>query len=108
MVVVAYQATVRIAVQGLAATAAVAPITNAAVAIGAICGISASIPVSIGLALSQTRERSVLGAPSAFYPQPPIVIIQRINTGDARRAICAQNQATRFIESREFKIVGEE
>ncbi len=95
-----------------------------AVVVGAVCGISASIPVTIGLVIAASRnwgrEESVRDAErgydygnNRFAPQPPVVIFAppqsaQLPYGLPQNQYVAPLSAPALGAPREFKIVGEE
>jgi hypothetical protein len=86
-----------------------------AVVVGAVCGISASIPVSIGLVIASANHWGRPAQEDAPSPnaQPPVVIV---NSPQPQMPYGFQPNPYYFpaampggtIESREFKIVGGE
>ena len=93
-----------------------------AVVVGAVCGISASIPVTIGLVIAASRnwgrEEGVreigydYGA-QRYAPQPPMVIFAPpqqtpLPYGFPQGQYVAPMSAPALGAPREFKIVGEE
>lgn len=93
-----------------------------AVVVGAVCGISASIPVTIGLVIATSRnwgrEESIreigydYGA-ARYVPQPPMVIFASpqqpsLPYGLPQSQYLAPPNAPALGAPREFKIIGEE
>ena len=95
-----------------------------AVVVGAVCGISASIPVTIGLVIAASRnwgrEESVreIGydyGGNRFTPQPPVVIVAppqlqqaQLPYGFPQNQYVAPMNAPALGAPRDFKIIGEE
>ena len=95
-----------------------------AVVVGAVCGISASIPVTIGLVIAASRnwgrEESVRDAErgydyrsNRYAPQPPMVIFAppqpaQLPYGFPQGQYVAPMSAPALGAPREFKIIGEE
>ena len=97
-----------------------------AVVVGAICGISASIPVSIGFVIAATRHWGQADnraeSPNHYYPeqrpyaqpQPPVIVISPPQQAaspyqypNAPFYLPPSNADTPF-NGREFKIIGDE
>lgn len=92
-----------------------------AVIVGATCGISASIPVTIGLVIAASRNwgreeplREIgydYGA-NRYAPQPPMVIFAppqpQLPYGYPQNQYVAPMNAPALGAPREFKIIGEE
>jgi hypothetical protein len=94
-----------------------------AVVVGAVCGISASIPVSIGLVIASShnwgrsegpREIGYDYGAHRYTPQPPVVIVSPPQTQAPYGLPYPQGQyvapaiAPMLGAPREFKIIGEE
>lgn len=94
-----------------------------AVAVGALCGIAASIPVSIGLVIAASRnwghndegyrEVSYDYASHRYAPQPPQMILlapqqSQAPYGHSQGQFYLPANAPAVGAPREFKIVGEE
>jgi len=93
-----------------------------AVVVGTVCGISASIPVSIGLVIASShnwgrretpREIGYDYGAHQYAPQPPVVIVsppqpQMPYGYPAQPYALPAPMNTNTIESRDFKIVGGE
>jgi hypothetical protein len=93
-----------------------------AVVVGAVCGISASIPMSLGLAIAASRNWGRNNTPreieydyssQRFAPQPPVYIVappqQPMPYGFApNQQYIAPPNVPMIGAPREFKIVGEE
>ncbi|MBI5032574.1 MAG: hypothetical protein HZB51_18770 [Chloroflexi bacterium] len=96
-----------------------------AVVVGAVCGISASIPVSIGLVIASgnhwgrndaPREVSYDYASQRFMPQPPIIIMSPPQMPMQSPYGFPPNYAERVVPPsvpalgapRDFKIIGDE
>jgi hypothetical protein len=92
-----------------------------AVVVGALCGISASIPVTVGLVIAASRHwgreepvREIgydYGA-NRYAPQPPVVILApsqpQLPYGFPQSQFVAPMNAPALGAPREFKIIGEE
>lgn len=94
-----------------------------AVIVGALCGISASIPITLGLviAISQNWGRSEppreigydYGA-HRFAPQPPVIVVappqmpMQAPYGTAPNSYYLPTSTSHPISPREFKIIGDE
>lgn len=98
-----------------------------AVVVGALCGISATIPVTLGLVIAASRnwgreepprEITYDYATNRYVPQPPIVIVAPPQSWQTTQAsspytfasgqYLAPVNAPTLGAPREFKIVGEE
>ena len=93
-----------------------------AVVVGAVCGISASIPMSLGLAIAASRNWGRNDAPREieydysshrFSPQPPVYIVTPPQSpmpyGYApNQQYITPSNVPSIGAPREFKIVGEE
>ena len=96
-----------------------------AVVVGAVCGISASIPVTIGLVIaasnnwgrpeSRDEPQRFYDAPRAYAPQPPLVIVSppqaQMPYGfppTPEQYYLPPSVSDGSFGSREFKIVGGE
>jgi len=94
-----------------------------AVVVGAVCGISASIPMSLGIAIAASRNWGHTNAPreieydyssQRFAPQPPVYIVapspqQPMPYGYApNQQYITPPNIPALGAPREFKIVGEE
>ncbi len=93
-----------------------------AVVVGAVCGISASIPVTIGLVIAASRNWGREESPreigydygsNRFAPQPPVVIFAppqpaQLPYGLSPSQYVAPPSAPALGAPREFKIIGEE
>ena len=91
-----------------------------AVVVGALCGISASVPISIALFIAASRNwgradvsaREELREPTRTYaPQPPFLVIAppQFNPAQYQQPqYFPTPMANNTIESRDFKIIGEE
>jgi hypothetical protein len=97
-----------------------------AVVVGALCGISATIPVTLGLVIAASRnwgreepvrEVSYDYATNRYVPQPPVVIVAPPQTMQAMQSspytfsnshYLAPMNAPALGAPREFKIIGEE
>lgn len=92
-----------------------------AVVVGAVCGISATIPVTLGLVIAASRNwgreepiREIgydYGA-HRYAPQPPVVILAppqaQLPYGYSPSQFVAPMSAPALGAPREFKIIGEE
>ncbi|MBI5028951.1 MAG: hypothetical protein HZB51_00385 [Chloroflexi bacterium] len=93
-----------------------------AVIVGAICGISASIPVSIALVIASSNHWGRREEPSESYydpsprryvPQPPVIIMSspqpQMPSGYPQNPYYFPAQSAQpSVEPREFKIIGGE
>ena len=99
-----------------------------AVVVGAVCGLSASIPMSIGLAIAASQNwgqppnnqpdyNAGLSEHRAHSPQPPLVVLNPPQY--AERGMYPYDRSQPFsyfptmpsnvvVKPREFKIIGEE
>ncbi len=92
-----------------------------AVVVGAICGISASIPVSIGLVIAANHNWGRTDIPREigydygshhFTPQTPMIIVSppqtQMSYGFQQGQYVAPSNAPMLGAPREFKIIGDE
>ena len=91
-----------------------------AVVVGALCGISASVPVSIALFIAASKNwgRGELSRPEVsephptYAPQPPFIVVAPPQFNPAQYQSAPQYFPTpmpnQLIESRDFKLIGEE
>ena len=91
-----------------------------AVVVGALCGISASIPVSIALFIAASRNwgraevasrEETMEPPRTYAPQPPFVVIAPPQFNPAQfqpPQYFPTPMPNNMLESRDFKIIGEE
>jgi hypothetical protein len=92
-----------------------------AVVVGALCGISASIPVSIALFIAasrnwgqgETTRPQAVEPPRAYAPQPPFIVIAPPQFNPQQYPQLPPQyfpapMPNNMIESRDFKIIGEE
>ena len=93
-----------------------------AVVVGALCGISASIPVSIALFIAASKNwgrTEQLGEEPSDYaarpyaPQPPFIVVappqfSQPHYPQALSSYFPTSMPSNTIEARDFKIIGEE
>ncbi len=93
-----------------------------AVVVGAVCGISASVPVSIALVIASSNhwgkreepnEPYYDPSPRRYMPQPPVIIMtqpqQQMPYGYPQNPYYFPVQAAQpSVEPRDFKIIGGE
>ena len=94
-----------------------------AVIVGAVCGISATIPISLGFAIAASRnwgQREASGPYGAYEqpraPQPPVIVIAPPQQQPSPYGPYAAGQAPLYLSPsapppgapRDFKIIGDE
>ncbi len=94
-----------------------------AVIVGAVCGISATIPISLGFAIAAARNWGQREPPAPYEPypqsrapQPPVIVIAPPQSQASPYGPYAAGQAPLYLSPnapppgapRDFKIVGDE